>query len=620
MHQRYWVLTAAFAVLLSACGTPTPRASVQKQANTAPRITSFTASKTSGPAPLTTTFSFQASDPDSNSFSCILDINGDGYGDLNYGSCASLKTQEYTFKTTGVVNVALLVEDSLGSKTKQVLPITVGSGTPTPTPDPTPTPAPTPGTSYDISYKIDNDWKSGFVATVTVKNNGPALNNWTLGWTFAGDQKISSLWNGTFTQTGQKVEVKNASYNASLPTGGTISIGFVGSYTGTNVIPTGFTLNGTPVGTPGPTPIPDPIPDPNPTPIPDPSGQWVLGYYVGYLKDKYPLDRVKWDAMTHIVVGRAVPRADGTVGTDFDIDSYNGPIWAKSVVQKAHSNGKKAILMLGGAGEYWGFVSAASDANRATFVNNLLKVVQDYGFDGIDLDWEPVQTQDEPKLKALAQELKAKKPGLLLTLPVGWANANFPADEARPYYGQIAPLFDRINIMSYSMAGVWGGWKSWHSSALFGHTPNTPSSIETSVKAYLTAGVPASKLGLGIGFYGTCWQGVTAPLQTSSTMKVVADDNVMSFTNIMSDYYSSSAYVWDDSAKAPYLTSTTGLGSQKCNFISYEDARSIGLKGQYAKQKGLGGAIIWNINEGYLPNATTSKDPLMDAVKQAFLQ
>lgn len=619
MHQRFWTLTAAFAVVLSACGTPTPKSQqVAKNAttNTAPKITTFTASKTSGPAPLSSTLSFQAVDVEGDSFSCVLDINGDGYGDLNFGSCATLKTLDYTFKTAGTINVALLVEDARGAKTKQVLPITV-SGSTSPTPTPPTDPGPNPGANFEVTYKIDNDWKTGFVATVTVKNNGPALNNWTLGWNFAGDQKVSSLWNGVFTQAGNKVEVKNAAYNASLPTGGTVSFGFVGSYSGSNAIPTVFTLNGTPNGTP----TPDPEPDPDPTPIPDPTGQWVLGYYVGYLKDKYPLENVKWDAMTHIVVGRATPRSDGFVNTHFDIDEYNGPIWAKSVVQKAHANGKKAILMLGGAGEYSGFVGAASDTNRATFVNNLLKIVQDYGFDGIDIDWEPLQSADEPKLKALAEELKAKKPGLLLTLPVGWANANFPSSEARPYFGQIAPLFDRINIMSYSMAGVWGGWKSWHSSALSGHTPNTPSSIEVSVNAYVAAGVPASKLGLGIGFYGTCWQGVTGPLQTSDTMKVVADDNVMSFTNIMNGYYTPAAYVWDDSAKVPYLSSATGLGSQKCNFISYEDARSIGLKGNYAKQKGLGGAIIWNINEGYLPNATSgSKDPLMDAVKQAFLQ
>lgn len=352
---------------------------------------------------------------------------------------------------------------------------------------------------------------------------------------------------------------------------------------------------------------------------------WVMGYYVGYARHLYPLDVVDFGAMTHVVVGRVIPNSDGTLTTHFDIDSVQGPAWAKSVVAKAHANGVKAIAMLGGAGEYNGFVGATADANRARFVQNLVALASEYGFDGFDLDWEPVQAKDQPYLKKLAEELRAAAPGKLITLPIGWLNNNFPQD-ADPWYGSNAGLFDRLNIMSYDMASGFWGWDTWHSSAVYGETARTPSSIDSSVRLWRQAGIPAAKLGIGIGFFGSCWRGVTQPYQSTSGVDTGGlpinggSDNVMSYTNIMTQYHSSSVARWHDAAKAPYLSSSTALGPQKCNFVSYEDAQSIAEKALYVRQNGLGGAIVWQISEGYLPNAPEgSRDPLMKALKDNFL-
>ncbi|WP_228565466.1 hypothetical protein [Myxococcus sp. AB036A] len=63
-----------------------------------------------------------------------------------------------------------------------------------------------------------------------------------------------------------------------------------------------------------------------------------------------------------------------------------------------------------------------------------------------------------------------------------------------------------------------------------------------------------------------------------------------------------------------------GLGPGLCNDVSYEDPRSISVKGQYAREKNLGGAIIWTISQGHFLRPTNGhKDPLLDAVKHAFL-
>ena len=346
--------------------------------------------------------------------------------------------------------------------------------------------------------------------------------------------------------------------------------------------------------------------------------RWVQGYYVGYERDLYPIAEVDFTAVTHLMVGRVRPLADGSVTTDFDIDTTNGPVWAHGAVDVAHAAGRKAIGMVGGAGELAGFESAASNGLRPTLVANLLAVVDTYHFDGLDLDWEPLEGNDQALFVALAQDLRNARPGLLLTVPLIWTNANF-AGTPDPFLGDIAPLFDRINVMTYDMAGPWQGWQSWHNSALHGETPNTPSSISASIAYHLASGVPASKLGYGVAFYGDCWQGVTAPHQDGGNIS--NSDGTMSYTNIMAGYYTPSRRVWDATAQVPYLSAMTPFGAGNCTFLSYDDAESIAGKGVYARAQGLGSVIIWTISQGHIPTLPAGqRDPLLDAIRTSFLQ
>ena len=342
---------------------------------------------------------------------------------------------------------------------------------------------------------------------------------------------------------------------------------------------------------------------------------WVQGYYVGYERDLYPIGAVDFGALTHLMVGRVRPLADGSVTRDFDIDDVNGPIWAQATVDATHAAGRKAILMVGGAGEIDGWRAAASQ-HRDALAANLLAVMDQFGFDGLDLDWEPLEDTDQADFQALATELRADRPDMLMTVPVGWINSNFQTSD--PWYGTIAPLFDRINIMTYDMAGPWDGWQSWHNSALSGASPTTPSSVVTSVTFYLASGVPETQLGVGSAFYGYCWQGVTGPLQDGGTL---AGEATLSYADIIDGYYSPSLRQWDATASVPYLSSVAPVGGAGCNFVSYEDEQSIAAKGSYARLHHLGGVIIWTIAEGHLGDRPPGQqDPLLEAIRAAFLE
>ncbi|MER5514001.1 glycoside hydrolase family 6 protein [Streptomyces sp. NPDC002763] len=95
-----------------------------------------------------------------------------------------------------------------------------------------------------VDYKIQNDWGAGFTAAVTVTNNSAAKSSWAVKWSYAGNQKVTSYWNSKITQSGTAVTAANETYNGTLATGGSVSFGFNGSYSGTNALPTAFTLDG----------------------------------------------------------------------------------------------------------------------------------------------------------------------------------------------------------------------------------------------------------------------------------------------------------------------------------------------------------------------------------------
>lgn len=339
---------------------------------------------------------------------------------------------------------------------------------------------------------------------------------------------------------------------------------------------------------------------------------WVMGYYVGYQRSLYPETSVDFTYMTHIAVGAIQATPTGGVTTDFYIDNTNGPAMARTLASRAHAAGRKAILMLGGAGYHDNLASATSSTYRATFVANLLRTLDNLGYDGIDVDWEPVSTADQPQLLQFLRDLRAARPGILLTFPVNWVGSSTTVDS---WYGQVASVVDRMNVMSYEMAGNWPGWVSWHSAALYGQGADHPSSVSSNAVAYRAAGVPAAKLGIGVGAYGSCWRGVTAPLQTvGSGAGVVASDNAMSYANIVGQYYTSAAYRWDTTARMGYLSFAAPTGPQQCTFVSYENPQSVAEKAAYVAGQGLGGTIVWTIGQGHLPNATAgAQDPLLKA-------
>ncbi|HVU70909.1 MAG TPA: cellulose-binding domain-containing protein [Ktedonobacteraceae bacterium] len=196
-----------------------------------------------------------------------------------------------------------------------------------------------------VTYQV-NQWYGGFTADVQVTNNGAALSDWTLTWTFSGNQQITSAWNTQATQNGAAVTARNMTYNGSLPTGGMVDFGFQATFSGSNASPTDFALNGTSCGgTPTATPTPNtptatstpltPTPTMPPTPTPTatstpPSGGGCSGaiFCDGFENQTGSLPSGTWQVSYPNCQGTGTVTVDRTVAhsgsTSIRVNGYTG--------------------------------------------------------------------------------------------------------------------------------------------------------------------------------------------------------------------------------------------------------------------------------------------------------
>ncbi|HLI71048.1 MAG TPA: cellulose binding domain-containing protein [Ktedonobacteraceae bacterium] len=102
-----------------------------------------------------------------------------------------------------------------------------------------------PASCVVITYRVIAQWPGGFTTFITITNEcTTAISLWTLQFTFPGNQQIAQDWGGLWSQSGQQVAVTGEGYNAVIPAGGSVTLGF--SAIGNPCIITTFIFNGSP--------------------------------------------------------------------------------------------------------------------------------------------------------------------------------------------------------------------------------------------------------------------------------------------------------------------------------------------------------------------------------------
>jgi beta-glucanase (GH16 family)/GH18 family chitinase len=266
----------------------------------------------------------------------------------------------------------------------------------------------------------------------------------------------------------------------------------------------------------------------------------IVGYQPSWAGD---VNQIQYGKLTHINYAFIDTNQGVSVST-----VPNHPM-LQSLVAQAHARGAKVSIAIGG----WtdlnnsGFESyAATDANRTDFTNRVVTVINHFGLDGVDIDWEyPVAgTAQVENFRLLMQKLcgEMHNRGKLCTAAVA-ASGSSADGVASAVFGYV----DWLNLMAYD-----GG----------AGAANSPYSYAMSTLDYwLGRGLPASKAVLGVPFYG---RGAS-----------------------FSDYRAYNVIVAND-PQAPNKDESQGF--------HYNGLQTIRNKTTLAKQRG-GGIMFWELSQ-----------------------
>lgn len=330
----------------------------------------------------------------------------------------------------------------------------------------------------------------------------------------------------------------------------------------------------------------------------------------------------------------SVAPAGYDTGYDFGNPAYHHP--GQKFSDICHQNGVKFLPSIGGWTLSNNFPGIAADPiKRQTFAQSCVQLIDAFGFDGIDLDWEYPgyaphngTSQDKVNFTLLLQEVRnaidgygvAHDKDMLLTIAVGASPERMDHVE----WNNIEPIVDIINLMSYDFFGAWDS-NTNHNAPLFANSQgdsefNLSQSVHNLTNVY---GVSPSKITAGVAFYGrtTKTNGVpalfTPSLNQVDQITFPEDEGSPLYYNVIDRLHLFDEH-WDNEAKVPYLTGKNGLNT----FVSFDDVTSITQKAQFIVEKNLRGAIIWEITGDYLETTPGSgvihSTPLVNALNDVF--
>ena len=295
----------------------------------------------------------------------------------------------------------------------------------------------------------------------------------------------------------------------------------------------------------------------------------------------------------------------------------------------------------GGKTAAWIFTTIASTTqNRAAFIRSAIDFCRQYGFDGIDIDWEypgdlsrnailnadgsitPAQSNNDHINYALllsemrqafhAESIQTGNPELLLSVAVAAGISSTSGYNL----SAISSSVDWIGLMTYDYHGGWEAHTGATVPLYRDSQPNGTLSIQDTF-TYYSSYVPAQKLVLGVGTYARGWAGVSSPTfnavasGNSPKGSYLLEDGVFAYFDI-NDLIQGKGYTryWDALTGTPFVYNSTDHV-----LVSYDDPQSVGLKAQFAKDHGMGGTMTWALDT----DSFLSTDPVQNALQKAIV-
>lgn len=347
--------------------------------------------------------------------------------------------------------------------------------------------------------------------------------------------------------------------------------------------------------------------------------------------DDFDPDTLQLDRLTHIIFSF-------TEVTDNEM-KFRGEdrehLLKKLAEQKKKYPELKVMIACGGWGGSGGFSEMArSKETRRIFVESVVRFIEDYDLDGLDIDWEypgqpgagnPYIPEDRENFTALMRELRKALDRIdtpqTLTFAAGASRNFFSHIETDKVMKQV----DYINMMTYDFAGGGDRYTSHHTNlgAVTARdiegTPAAetlterkdtawPSSAAEIIDFCIDEGIEPSKIVIGAAFYGKGWRSVPPGNNGLYQPAGEAWTGNGRYYALRDGYENKNGYErhWDETALAPYL-----FNPSDSIFISYEDTVSVRLKTEYAIRNQLGGIMFWELG------GDVSEDGLLAAIHAA---
>ncbi|MFD7244862.1 glycoside hydrolase family 18 protein [Streptomyces massasporeus] len=367
------------------------------------------------------------------------------------------------------------------------------------------------------------------------------------------------------------------------------------------------------------------------------AGSKVIGYFTewGTYDRKYYVKNIETSGsggkLTHInyafgnVTGGKCAMGDGYAATDRaytaaesvdgKADTWDQPLRGNfnqlRKLKQKHPN-LKVLWSFGGWTWSGGFGEAAK--NPAAFAQSCYDLVENSKwadvFDGIDIDWEypntcgaTCDTSGKAAFRNLMQALRAKFGSKNLVTAAITADATPGGKIDAADYAGAAQYVDWYNPMTYDFFGAWdaAGPTAPHSPLTsYAGIPKADNHSSATIAKLKGLGIPASKLLLGIGFYGRGWTGVTQAAPGGTATGPAAG----TYEQGIDDYKVLKT-------KCPATGTVAGTAYAKCggNWWSYDTPATIGTKMNYKNQQGLGGTFFWELS------GDTANGELIKAIK-----
>lgn len=322
------------------------------------------------------------------------------------------------------------------------------------------------------------------------------------------------------------------------------------------------------------------------------------------------------DKITHLNYAFAKPTVEGNLEVydkyaflekSFSSTSYGN--YNELMLLKQKYRHLKTLISIGGWSLSKDFSTImANELLRNKFINSCINFMLNYGFDGLDFDWEypggggldtnTVSDKDGENFSVFLRDLRLKLNTIgdgkwLITLAV----SADPIKIERLGPQRIHQYCDFINIMTYDFEGSWST-KTGHLANLYNNT-NNMLSVDFTVNTYLKYNVPSTKLVIGVPFYGRGFANTQLPIGNS-------------FSGVGSGTWEAGVYDYkklpigkeyvDDVKVAAYSYDET----QKL-LISYDNPYTMKLKMNYIKSKNLGGVMSWTIDSDVPTTSTTNR-------------